>query len=133
MLVNVDNDNFVTDEFVRKVIEHGRELLGMGPDHSRKLHGLFFRHPNIGSTTGRIACSLEDFYRVGGYLEDMGPIDYQDVFLMKCLSLLGRTQRVWSPSVGVAVTNSPEAQSKKQFWKVGSKLCITYQCCYSSW
>jgi len=124
ILVNVDNDNFVTDEFVRKVVEHGRELLGIGP---RKLHGLFFRHPKVGATTGRIACSLEDFYRVGGYLEDMGPSGYQDVFLMKCLSLLGRTQRVWSPEVGVALTNSPEVQSKKQFWKVGS-LHITYQC-----
>ena len=126
MLVNVDNDNFVTDEFVRKVVEHGQELLAKGPD-PRKLHGLFFRHPNVGSTTGRIACSLEDFYKVGGYLEDMGPSGYQDVFLMKCLSLLGRTQRIWSPTVGVALTNSPEVQSKKQFWKVGSKLHITYQ------
>ena len=126
ILVNVDNDNFVTDEFVRKVVEHGKELLGMDP--SRKLHGLFFRHPNVGSTTGRLACSLEDFYRVGGYLEDMGPRGYQDVFLMKCLSLLGRTQRIWSPTVGVALTNSPEVQSKKQFWKVGCKLHITYQC-----
>ena len=73
------NDNFVTDEFVRKVVEHGQELLAMGPD-PRKLHGLFFRHPNVGSTTGRIGeGELEDFYKVGGYLEDMGPSGYQGV------------------------------------------------------
>ncbi len=82
-----------------------------------ELCGVFYRHPKVDSTTGRIACSMDAFQRVGGYVEKMGPSGYQDVMLMKCLGKLGHTTRVWGLHVGTAVRNNAEESTKKRFWK----------------
>ena len=87
----------------------------------KELKAVFYKHPRVGSTTGRIACTLEAFLAVGGYWEGLLPAGSQDVFFMKCLSsLMGRshTLRFEANDVGAALANSREVrQGKKGFFK----------------
>lgn len=105
ILVNLDGDNFVgvsgaqfvskqflntpvgLDENVKSIVFH---------QHDRSKRG--------SGTYGRIACRREDFIRVGGYLEWLAPMSYQDADLVKRLERLtsqpalcdGQSEYTWA-------------------------------------
>ncbi len=117
IIVNVDNDNFITAAFLQDLLAKAPKMLRLDSNAVPEVCGCFYRHPSVGSTTGRIACSMYAFQRVGGYLEEMAPSGYQDIMLMRCLGKLGHTTRVWGTFVGTAVRNGAEPAGKKTFWK----------------
>ena len=86
MLVDMDNDNFVTREIFEDLFANADGL------SSGALKGVFFRHPQCQATTGRIACGMRAFYETGGYDESLEPLGYEDFFGHACthsgLSLL---------------------------------------------
>ena len=100
VIVNMDNDQVIGPKFIDLLMGSCTKMM------DREIVAAFYRHPKIGSTTGRIACTLEAMMRVGGYWEGLLPAGSQDVFFQKCLSALGKTERYQDIHVGVAVQNT---------------------------
>ena len=73
IVVNMDNDNFVTHQFLEDLTANADGL------SSGAIKGVFFKHPQCLATTGRIACSMKSFMAAGGYDEDLDPLGYEDV------------------------------------------------------
>ena len=72
ILVNMDNDNFVTESFFDDLLGNADGL------SSGALKGLFFKHPQCQATTGRMACGMRVFHECGGYDESLEPLGYED-------------------------------------------------------
>ena len=72
ILVNMDNDNFVTHEFLQDLSDHAEDM------STGAIKGMFFRHPQCSATTGRIACGMRVFQDCGGYDEGLEPLGYED-------------------------------------------------------
>ena len=78
ILVNMDNDNFVTREFFEDLFANADGL------SSGALKGVFFRHPQCQARTGRIVCGMRTFCETGGYDESLEPLGYED-FSWSCM------------------------------------------------
>jgi len=117
VVVNVDNDNLLTEDFVLDVCNRRDSLTVAEGDHAAKMCGVFYRRPNCASTTGRIAAGCATLRRMGGYDQELAPTGGQDVDLTRRLSKMGRTERVTGQFVGTTLTNYMECVGKKHAHK----------------
>ena len=108
VIVNVDSDNIFGPPFIDMLMGHSKQMV------KGELKGIFYRHPKVGSTTGRIACTMATFMKIGGYWEALLPCGSQDVFFMKCPSAEGKTTRVHSEAIGTAVQNNTDVRKGKR-------------------
>ncbi len=103
-VVNVDNDNIVTQEFCLDVLAVAQEELAADLERPGARVGTQWSSKDMG-TFGRIGLPLATFRRMGGYDEGMKGIGAQDTDLTWRLQLLGRFVSKNVPWVGLTVPN----------------------------
>ena len=103
-VVNVDNDNIITQQFCLDVLETALAELGAGIQQPSQRVATQWNSKDLG-TFGRIGMPWLTFLRVGGYDQGMKGMGAQDTDIMWRLGLVGRVEKkqvLWS---GLSVPN----------------------------
>ena len=106
VLVNCDNDNLLTTQFINTLVEHAPNLTA--PVGSAHFLAMLRFNGRDGGVTGRIALSASVFRQLGGYDQSFSPMGYQDVDLARRAAALGTVKLVSGADLsGESVPNLP--------------------------
>jgi len=106
VLVNCDNDNLLTRQFIDMLVEHAPKLI-VDPCSTGCLAMLRFSGAD-GGVTGRMALSARMFRMLGGYDQTFWPMGHQDIDLAKRATKLGTVKLVAGTDLaGESVPNLP--------------------------
>ena len=122
-LVNLDVDNIIGPDFMEALI---KEVINLRPESAVQGQG------KVPGTTGRVCLWEHDFLRLGGYDEDMLPMGYHDIDLMRrCQKAGGSVTSLPKGAVGTSVPNN--LSDKVAAFGIDKVRNVGSHCAHMSW